>query len=127
MTRFAPVLILAPLALLAACATPQQACLNKASIEVRAVQSQMKTIEGNLARGYAVHKQQVPYQVMKVCENKEGKKYPCPETMWRTEEQPVAVDMDEQRAQLAALKAKLPALRRAYEAEADVCRATYPE
>ena len=47
--------------------------------------------------------------------------------MWRTEEQPVAVDMDEQRAQLAALKTKLPALRRAYEAEAEVCRATYPE
>lgn len=123
-----PFLVLAPLALLAACATPQQQCLSQNSVELRAVQSQISSIEATLARGYALHVQRVPYTAMGVCFSKaKGGAYPCPETRWRDDERPVAVDMNDQRARLSALKKKLPALQKAYTNAEAACRAAYPE
>ncbi len=119
---------LTPFALLAACATPQQACIAQNSVELRATEAQILKINDTLSRGYAIHKQQVPYTVMGVCFSEERRRsYPCPGTRWRTDERPVAVDLNDQRARLAVLEKKRAPLLKAHQAVVKACVAAHPE
>jgi len=118
---------LAACLVITACSTPQEQCISRASAEYRSLQSKIATAQGNIDRGYAIHRQTVPYTVPAVCTNKQGKKYPCPRTEYRTEETPVSIDIREERRKIAAFKARLPAALRLAEAGAKQCRVAYPE
>jgi len=120
-------LALPALALIAACATPQEQCINTASNEVRTMQKAISKTEGNIARGYAIHRSQEPYQVTDICYNKDKKPYPCFHTQYRTIETPVTINVAEERRKLAALKRHLPAAMRRMETGIRNCRIQYPE
>lgn len=124
-------LTLPALAVLAACATPQERCIREGASEQTQLQRQITESEGNIARGYAIHRQTVPETVFHSCRRvKDGKVvgyYPCPETYYRTIETPVSIDTDDERRKLRRLKDALPAAqKRAAEAAAQ-CRVLYPE
>ena len=119
--------ILPALAILAACATPQEQCINTASNEVRAIRSGVSTAQGNIARGYAIHTSTETYQVPDVCYGKNKKPYRCYETEYRTIETPVTIDVAEERRKLASLKRRLPAATRQMNAGVANCRVQYPE
>lgn len=116
------------LMLVTACATPQKQCIARETAEYRAVSAQIKELEGTLVRGYALHRQQVPYTDTRLCHVK-GKKHPipCSRTRFRTIETPVSVDMDDVRSKLARLKAHRSKLEPAAKAAQAACIRAYPE
>ncbi len=120
-------LFIPSLAFLAACATPQERCINSATNEVRTLQKLIATSEGNIARGYAIHKQEQPYKVASICYDKDKKPYACLETEFRTVETPVTIDIAEERRKLAQLKHRLPDAKRRMNDGIKRCRVQYPE
>ncbi len=117
----------AAFALLAACATPQEACISQAQADVRALEARIATAQGNIERGYAIHRQSVPYTYVDVCFDDTGTAYQCQQNATRIEETPVTIDVAEERAKLARYRAQLPALRAKAQAQIAQCRLTYPE
>jgi hypothetical protein len=126
--RSATVLLL-PL-LLAACATPRETCIRGATADLRATQAALSEARENVARGYAVFSQQVPYTVYATCYRTDAAgarvPFPCPQTAYRTESTPVAIDVAEERGKIRALERRLPALERQARAGVAQCEATYP-
>ena len=119
--------LLPALALLTACATPQEQCINTASNTVRNLQSGISKTQGNIQRGYAIHKQQQPYKVARICYGKDKKPYSCMETEFRTVETPVTINVADERRKLAQMKARLPAAKRAMLNGIASCQNRYPE
>lgn len=103
MRRAAPILILA----LAACETPQEACLSAISREAGIVEGLIAQTEGNLRRGYAIEEDQVVRTVPDFCEveDDEGRDRTvfCDRTVVRDVERPVAIDPDAEQAKLEGL------------------------
>ena len=115
------------LILLGACATPQKQCIARETAEYRAVSAQIEELEETLARGYALHRQTVPYTKTRICHVK-GKRYvPCPTTRFHTIETPVSVDIDDTREKLARLKAQRTKLAPAAATARAACIRAYPE
>ena len=124
-------LALSTLALLAACATPQERCIRQGASEQTRLVNEVRETEANISRGYAIHRQTVPETIFHTCRRiRDGKVvgyYPCPETYYRTVETPVSINIGEERKKLRGLKDALPgASKRASEAAAQ-CRIQYPE
>lgn len=115
---------------LAAC-TEQDMCINRATQQVSAAERQIRTLEGNIARGYALHSTMERITYEDVCyKQREGKKpkpYPCTKSKFERVERPVSIDVADQRRQLRALKLQLPNLRRTAAETATQCKADYPE
>ncbi|SEW04019.1 hypothetical protein SAMN05444851_1030 [Aliiroseovarius sediminilitoris] len=112
---------------LSACATPQQRCIAGATADYRTLQTQIKTAESNIARGYALHRQSIPITNTRVCYDGNKNPYTCQRTAFRQIETPVSIDIDNEKAKLAGLKAKLATAQRKAVAGTKVCRQTYPE
>ena len=53
--------------LLAACATPREQCISRATSELRTTQAALAEARDNVARGYAVFRERVPYTVYDTC------------------------------------------------------------
>ena len=119
--------ILPALAILAACATPQEQCINTASNEVRSIRKGISTAQGNVARGYAIYRSTQSYQVPDICYDSDEKPYRCFETEYRTIETPVTINVAEERRKLANLKKRLPAAMRQMNAGVASCRTQFPE
>ena len=128
MTRFA---VLSLLLLLAACATPLERCVNQATRELRTVEALIAETEANIARGYAIEEERVPYSYFTWCarddddEDGLGMVW-CRQTAFRVREKPVAIDMAAERRKLAGLEEKRQELAAAAAAEIRRCRAAYP-
>ncbi len=120
-------LALAALTLLTACGTPQEQCIHRASADYRKLQARISVVEGNIDRGYAIHKQEQPYKVARICYDKDKKPYACLETEFRTIETPVAINVAEERHKLSTLKRQLSDTRRKMAREIAACRERYPE
>ncbi len=119
-----------PLALfliLAACATPQQKCIADASAEHDGLVAQAQVLRGNIDRGYAIHRQDVPYTYLGTCYYSTGEAYPCMQTRTRVQETPVAIDVAEERRKLAAVEARIPAVRARTDAAIAQCRIAHPK
>ena len=135
------ILALAPLILLAACATPREACIAGATRDVRILDRLIAETEGNLARGYAletverVEQRFVPCRDRpRVVRNPDGTTrvvYDGPSFCWEdvvvTAERPRAIDAAAERRILASTRAERA--RKAREAQRAVaaCVATHPE
>ena len=115
------------LTLVAACATPQKQCIARETAEYRAVSAQIEELEETLERGYALHRQTVPYTYTRICRVEGKEPFPCPRTRFQTIETPVSVDMDDVREKLARLKAQRTKLAPAAVAAREACIRTYPE
>jgi hypothetical protein len=105
---------------LAGCASDYQRCLNRVGAELSSLQDGIAVVEGNLNRGYAVFRTQVPYTVEKTCVNGTVT-YSCPETAYRTQETPVAIDVGLERTKLSNLRSQLKTAQRRYNANVTSC------
>ena len=112
---------------LAACVTPQESCISQVYGPSRALQAQIATAEGNIARGYAIHSQNVPYTYVGTCFNDEGAPYDCQMNGTRVRESPVSIDLTEERRKLARLKRDLATAQAGLAAQVAQCRLAYPE
>ncbi|MEJ2018640.1 MAG: hypothetical protein P8X51_10200 [Maritimibacter sp.] len=112
---------------LAACSTPQEACIQDASATYRSLLAQISTAEQNIARGYAVHEQEVPYTFVDTCYTENGDPYSCQQTAFRTQETPVSIDVRAEQDKLNALRARLPGVKASTERDVSKCRLIYPE
>ena len=103
MRRLAPLLLLT----LAACETPQDACLRGASRERGIVEGLIAETQGNLRRGYALEEEQVVRTVRDFCEveDDEGRERRtfCDRTEVRDVSRPVAIDPAAEQAKLDGL------------------------
>ncbi|NDW53698.1 hypothetical protein [Aliiroseovarius sp. PrR006] len=115
------------LTFLVACATPQKQCIARETAEYRAITAQIEELEETLERGYALHRQTVPYTDTRICRIEGKEPFPCPRTRFQTIETPVSVDMDDVREKLARLKAQHAKLAPAAVAARAACIHTYPE
>ncbi len=112
---------------LAACATPQERCISGARSEQANISAQIGIIEGNIARGYAIHRQNVPYTFIGTCYDNTRTRYSCEKNATRIVETPVAIDIAEERRKLAPLKGRLMAVQARMDANVAQCRAQFPE
>lgn len=115
------------LIVLSGCASPLQQCLDSATSEHDAILFGMTEAQMNITRGYAVHKQTVPYTYTGSCYDYYIGTYSCPQTGYRTQETPVSINPVEERKKLANLKRAEPAARKRAEQGALQCHASFPE
>lgn len=115
--RIAPHILL-PLCLgLAACTTPREACVENAEAEYRGLETAIAIAEANIARGFAVDRDQVAYRGATFCAGGTFGNNPylglsnCNTTRYRTVVTPVPIDIEEEERKLASMRAKLPAAR----------------
>ncbi len=99
-------LLLIPL-FLAACETPREACISGANRELRTINALIDETRGNLARGYAIGVRQEVRTISETCrtESPEGiiTTFPCDRTEIVDVSEPVAVDLNAERAKLESL------------------------
>ena len=131
---------LASLALLAACGTPQEQCIGRATRDLRTVEALIAETQGNLDRGYALETITVWDEVWDWCTPlpppppADGSPPPpppppqlCRDEVARQVERPRAIDLAEEARKLDQLQAKRRALSRAAEPAIAQCRAEFPE
>jgi hypothetical protein len=129
---------LAACLLLAACATPQQRCINDATRNLRVVGDLIAQAETNLARGYGIRQDTIWVPVWEQCtapvvvQNADGSRtfYPgqmCLDDEPRTVNRPVAIDLEAERRKLSQLQAQRKKLEREAGPAVAACRAAYPE
>ncbi|NNE52014.1 MAG: hypothetical protein HKN30_06375, partial [Sulfitobacter sp.] len=102
-----------------------------ATAELRATRIALAEARDNVARGYAVFRQRVPYTVYDTCYRRHRQHrglipYPCPRTYYRTISTPVAINVAEERKKIRALQRQLPALERRAQAGVAQCNVAYP-
>jgi hypothetical protein len=121
------------LALLAACATPQQRCISQATRDMEVVDQLIADIEGNLQRGFGLARETVYRTEFQDCTPAPTAKYPnpkpkmCPVPVPETVTRPVAIDLAAESAKLASLEKKRAQQGKTAAAAIQQCRATYPE
>jgi len=118
--------VLVPALTLIGCATPQEQCINNATSHYRAVISEIADSQRNISRGYAVHTQSVPYVVQNICYNAYGYPYSCSQTLYRTQETPVAIDVVQERRKVAEYQRALPEIEATANNGASQCRLLHP-
>lgn len=123
-------LLLLPL-LLAACATPREACIGDATRDLRVVNALVAQTRANLQRGYAIEEEQDLRTLYRSCrvDNADGTTgtYACPRTVVVTNEVPVAIDLNAERAKLESLLERRDQLESAVQPAIRQCMARYPE
>lgn len=129
MTRPFPALFL--LLGLAACATPQERCLNTATRDLRTVNMLIDQTQGNIARGFAVESRTDWVTDFDWCPGPYwGRGYYRPMMCERdvpvTTNVPRAIDLRAEQAKLDGLLEKRSELTVQTGARVDACRAAYP-
>ena len=122
----APLTIFACIMLLSACSTPLEDCVSNAQGNYNVTYQAIQVAEGNVARGYAINSQRVPYQYTGICYNSYIGSYACQQTSYRTDNTPVAIDVNEERRKIREYSAALPKIQKQTEASIEQCRRTYP-
>ncbi len=99
---------LALIPLLAACATPREACLASVNKDQRVLNRLILETRGNLDRGFALETQQKFREVNAICKSElpDGTQIniACKETEVREVKVPVAIDLNAERAKLQSLE-----------------------
>lgn len=122
-----------PLALLAACGTPQQQCINAVTRDLRVVNGLILQTQGNIQRGYAYVSvtRTIPQYVDCTPRPTEENPDPAPQMCLvdtaQTFRQPVAIDLAEEQKKLDQLIAKRDALLAEAQPAIAACQAQYPE
>ncbi|QYK41382.1 MAG: hypothetical protein KF887_18770 [Paracoccaceae bacterium] len=122
---------------LAACATPQEACIARETRDLRVLDRLIAETEGNLARGYAIEEYTVDITVMGTClegggKDETGATLPpiavsCFQDREVTRTRPKAIDLNAERQKLSSMQAKRAERARAAAPAVASCRAQYPE
>ena len=135
--------MLAPLALLAACGTPQEQCIARNTRELAKVQRLAAEVQGNLARGYAYETEVITVPRWVRCDMPPPPPPPggdpnlpppppppprmCLDDVQETIRREVPIDPAAEQRKLDGLLARVAELQRAAEPAIAACRAQYPE
>lgn len=123
--------MLLPLIALAACASPREQCIAGANRPVATLDGLIAETRGNISRGFGLVEVQDVRVLRRSCEgtNEDGStfRFPCEETETFTRREPVALDMNEERAKLAQLEERRAQSARAAAAQVQQCIAVHPE
>ena len=128
--------IITPLALaLAACGTPREQCIYRATGELRSVTNLLSEVEGNLARGYAWEEIQIERSRWERCDkvalDKDGNKVivpdMCLEDYTDTIRRRVAIDPAAEARKAEGLRKKQRELSAQAGPKVDACKLAYPE
>lgn len=122
---------------LIACGTPQEQCIARNTRDLRTVEALIAEAEGNLARGYALVKEEISFPAFEPC-YRPGKVTPdnpqpqpvlttCRTRSYHTVTKPQAIELQAEARKLAQLKEKRAQLARAADKVVAQCRAAYPE
>lgn len=120
-------------ALLAACGTPQEQCINRSTRDLRTVDRLIAETEANLARGYALETVTVYETEWTWCHSHSKPGEPprpphmCLDREPVTKTRPKAIDLRDEARKLESLKLKRHELARAAQPLIAQCRAQYPE
>lgn len=126
-------LLLAPLALLAACGTPQERCIQRETRDLRILDRLVTETRTNIDRGYALQDYTVVVTDWDLCPaqlDANGQPLParmCLEDREVTRTRPVAIDLTAETAKLESMLAKRDQLSREAEADIALCRSQHPE
>ena len=133
-------LALALAALVAACGTPQERCIDSATRDLRVVEGLIAGLERDLARGYTVDHLQVAETRWMPCTghvyvpgkgDRPGHYRPvqrmCLGEQVRTVSRPRAIDLAAERRNLDEMRLKRAELARTADAGVAQCRAQFPE
>ncbi|MBV1866736.1 MAG: hypothetical protein KUG69_02345 [Marinosulfonomonas sp.] len=115
------------LLLLAACATPQQACIYRAGNDIRVMDKLIAKTEGNISRGYGLRAETYFINQRQVCGRVDDKKVYCDVPVASSREVPVAIDLNVEKAKLASLVAKRKELAKRSAAIIAECKLAHPE
>ncbi|NOR63629.1 MAG: hypothetical protein GQ535_14190 [Rhodobacteraceae bacterium] len=115
------------LGFLSACISPQEACIGQANSQYSALLSSISETQANITRGFAIHRQRVPYTYTGTCYSQYVGSYSCPQTGYRTQETPVAVNVSEERRKLQELQSLVSSYRAQSVSAVAQCRMQYPE
>ncbi len=100
-------LLILPL-LVTACATPREACISSVTREMRVLDRLIVETRQNLTRGYALEERQQIRTVPATCERRSQRgfitEYDCTRTETTTRREPVAIDLNAERAKLESLE-----------------------
>ena len=126
-----PALVILPLVVLAACATPREQCISDATRDTRVLGSLITETEGNLARGYALETRQDVRTVRGTCtgRNDDGSTFlfSCEETETFNTTVPVAIDLNAERAKLQSLEQRFAQAQTLSTQAVAQCRVLHPE
>lgn len=127
-------LSLLALAVLAACGTPQEQCINRNTRDLRTVTRLIAETQGNIDRGYAYETITVYEDIWVYCDRPpvaEGAPPPpprlCLDERPETVTRPKAIDLAAEAQKLDGLQAKRRQLAAAADPVIAQCRAEYPE
>ncbi|WP_296416905.1 hypothetical protein [Pseudooctadecabacter sp.] len=119
------------LAALAACATPREQCISDANRGLATLDRLIATTQGNINRGFAVTEVQDVRVLRSTCEgtNEDGStfRFPCEETETFTRQQPVSINIAEERTKLAQLEQRRDEQGRIAQQRIQQCVAIHPE
>jgi hypothetical protein len=121
------------LLLLAACGTPQEQCIGRATRDLRTVDRLIAETQANLDRGYALETITVYEDDWTWCRSprlRDGTPTPphlCLDDRPVTKTRPKAIDLTAEARKLDSLKAKQRELARAAQPQIAACRAQYPD
>lgn len=135
MRRLLPALLLLTPALLAACATPQERCINRNTRELRTMQNLIAETKANIDRGYALEEYTIWVPSWEICEipvRTDPDKPPPPPRYCLDEEaevrtRPKAIDLRAEQAKLDSLIERRKELMKAARPVIAECVRQYPE
>ena len=120
-------LILINCLLVAACATPREACMQTANRDLTVLRSLIAESEAVLDRGYAVETTDSFVLVSQPCFTKDHPKRWCERPVPVTSKKAVAVDLSAETRKLNGLRKKEQQLRIRTIRDFESCKVTYPE
>jgi hypothetical protein len=126
-------ILLPTLLALAACGTPQEQCINKATRDMRVVDRLITETQGNLQRGYGFEEVTVYRDRWVNCTPAPTEATPSPEPKMcldevsDTERRPVALDLRAEAVKLQGLQEKRAQQAKAATKLIKECKAQYPE
>jgi hypothetical protein len=121
------------LTLLAACATPREACIGSATRELRTLDKLIAETKANLARGYAYETVEVTRPEWVICgyypakPKQQPKPRYCFQDVTETARREVAIDPAAEKRKLAGLVERRSALNGPAASAIAECRARYPQ
>lgn len=127
--------LLIGIGLLAACGTPQEQCIASVTRDIRILDRLIAESDRNLRRGYGMEDYVETDSRLVICSpgipSIEGRPGRPPQYCWRDYDRlvsrPVAINLGEERANLAEMRKKRQSLMKEAEGPIAQCRATYPE
>lgn len=114
---------------LAACASPQEQCIQTATKDLNVLRTLIAESEATIERGYALQTEQRLIAYTNFCVGHYGDVGVtfCREVQPVTRTKPVAVDLDEERRKLKSLKRKERELVQKSDTMIAQCKAQFPE